>query len=98
MCRLVPSIQFFLTAAACHGRQQALASGLRETLILSDISSSYRTRHAMGEITLQHTLRTRSSVLWGLCCVAILTGSISPGASAQDTKARGTGIAVTSMP
>lgn len=45
---------------------------------------------------MQDTRRKRSSVLWGLCCVTILTGSISPGASAQDTNARGTGTAVTS--
>lgn len=46
---------------------------------------------------MQDTLRKRSGALWGLCCVILLTGSISPGASAQDTKARGKDTAATSM-
>ena len=42
-------------------------------------------------------LMERSRVLWRLCCVILVTGSISPGASAQDTTARRTGTAATSM-
>jgi len=41
-------------------------------------------------------LRNHSSFLWGLCFIAIVTGSAAPAASAQDARARGASAALVS--